>query len=134
MRGHSRRFFSSLTALVLVLMWVPAALVSPASASGVDAGFEIDGNKVVDSAANLDWNSSAVGTQPVENDDAGGDPTVYSASSKESDDPSTWTISGGAPPKDDMTNIYAYAKPNTADVFFAFDRGATSGTDSYYLE
>jgi uncharacterized repeat protein (TIGR01451 family) len=115
-------------------MWVPAALVSPAQASGVDAGFEIDGNKAVDTSPNLDWDSPAVGTQPIENDDAGGDPTVYSSSSKESNDPSTWTISGGAPPKDDMTNIYGYAKPGTADVFFAFDRGATSGTDSYYLE
>ncbi|MDQ1747422.1 MAG: hypothetical protein QOD07_1685 [Frankiaceae bacterium] len=132
MRGHSRRLFSGITALVLVLMWLPAALLSPAQASG--GTFEIDGNKVVDTAGNLDWNSPAVGNQPVENDNAGGDPTVYSASSKESNDPSTWTLAGGAPPKDDMTNIYAYAEPNSANVFFGFDRGATSGTDSYYLE
>jgi len=132
MPGLSRRFVAGFAALFLVLMWLPAALVTSAAASGVDAGFEIDGNKVVN--GNLDWSSSSVGTQPVENDDAGGDPTVYSSSSKESNDPSTWTLAGGAPPKDDMTNIYAYAKPGTADVFFGFDRGATSGTDSYYLE
>src|SRR4051794_26240061 len=134
MPGVSRRFLASVTALFLVLMWVPAAIVTPAAASGVDNGFEIDGNKAVNAVANLDWNSTTIGTQPVEDDNAGGDPTVYSASSKESDDPSTWTLSGGAPPKDDMTNIYGYAKPGTADVFFAFDRGSTSGTDSYYLE
>jgi uncharacterized repeat protein (TIGR01451 family) len=134
MDGLGRKFFAAITALFLLLLWVPAAVVSPASAVGVDAGFEIDGNKTVDAAANLDWNRPTIGTQPVENDDAGGDPTVYSSSSKESNDPSTWTVSGGAPPKDDMTNIYAFAKPGTADVFFGFDRGATSGTDSYYLE
>ncbi|MDQ1699245.1 MAG: large repetitive protein, partial [Frankiaceae bacterium] len=134
MHRFSRRFFAGLTALLLSVMWLPAAFVTQAGAAGLDAGFEIDGNKTVDNAANLDWTSAAVGTQPIENDDAGGDPTVYSSSSKESNDPSTWTIAGGAPPKDDMTNIYGYAKPNTADVFFAFDRGATSGTDSYYLE
>jgi len=134
MLGLSRRFVATVTVLFLALMWVPSAIVSPASASGVDAGFEIDGNKAVDTTGNLDWTSPEVGTQPVENDDAGGDPTVYSSSSKESNDPTTWTLAGGAPPKDDMTNIYAYAKPGTADVFFGFDRGATSGTDSYYLE
>jgi uncharacterized repeat protein (TIGR01451 family) len=133
MLGLGRRVFASVTALILVLMWVPAAFVTGAQASGLDAGFEIDGNKVVDTQGNLDWNSPTVGTQPVENDDAKGDPTVYSASSKESDT-STWTLAGGAPPKDDITNVYAYAKSNTADVFFGFDRGATSGTDSYYLE
>jgi len=134
MRGLSRRLIAGLAVLFLALMWLPAAVLTSAEASGVDAGFEIDGNKVVDTSGNLDWNSATIGTQPVENDDAGGDPTVYSSSSKESNDPSTWTLAGGAPPKDDMTNIYAYAKPGTADVFFGFDRGATSGTDSYYLE
>lgn len=133
MLGLSRRLVAGLAVLFLALMWLPAAIVTSAEASGVDAGFEIDGNKIVDTA-NLDWNSPAVGSQPVQNDDAGGDATVYSASSKESDDPSTWTLSGGAPSKDDMTNVYAYAKPGTADVFFGFDRGATTGTDSYYLE
>lgn len=132
MHRFSRRFFASVTALFLMVMWVPAAILNPAHAS--NPVFEIDGNKTVDTAGNLDWTSPDVGTQPVENDDAGGDPTVYSSSSKESNDPSTWTLSGGAPPKDDMTNIYAYAQPGTANVFFGFDRGATSGTDSYYLE
>jgi len=133
----SRRFLAGVTALFLALMWVPSAIVSPAAASGTHGGFEIDGNTGVDTTGDIDWGDSAVvGTQPLENDNAPADATVYSgnASTKEDTDPAGWTVGGSPPPKDDISSVYGWAKPGSSDVYFGFDRVGGSGTDYYYLE
>jgi hypothetical protein len=83
-------------------------------------GFEIDGNCQSDGL--LDWNSSAVGTQPKANDGLlpGADSTSFVAN----------------PGKSDVQYVYAYTHGDNTALWldFAFTRPADTGSVAYELE
>ena len=120
--------------LAVVLSVALAAVALPVLASPASAAvpsFEIDGNLLVDTSGNLDW-ANAIAYTDVINDNADGDPTVYSTSSKEGDPVSTWTLGspGTAPPKADIGNVYKYirsADSGDIELFFGLGPARRSG-------
>ncbi len=97
--------------------------------------FEIDGD-LIDAPAGgaADWDTRL--TAPTLNDQDPSDTTVFSASSKEYNAPSTWTFAGQPPQKDDIGNVYVDTDLVGGHVVLrlAWDRNGTTGTDTYYLE
>ena len=71
--------FAILIAVLMALYFVPLNAL-PASAAGVDGGFEIDGNFANDAGPGIDW--ATVLSAPTGQDD-NPENTVFSASSKE---------------------------------------------------
>jgi hypothetical protein len=127
------RALAALVAVALAALFLPFA-AGPAAAADVQ-GFEIDGDLVdapIGGAA--DWDTRL--TAPTLNDQDPSDTTVFSASSKEDDAPSTWTFAGQPPQKDDIGNVYVDTDLVGGDVVLrlAWDRNGTTGTDTYYLE
>ncbi len=96
-------------------------------------GFEIDGNLVDDPGPGIDW---ATVLSAPSGQDNNPENTVFSASSKEDDDPNTWTPSGSPPGKADFANYYTYDQVvgGHAFFFFGWERPSPSGSDGYYLE
>ena len=127
------RALAALVAVALAALFLPFA-AGPAAAADVQ-GFEIDGD-LIDAPAGgaADWNTRL--TQPSLNDNAPTDTTVFSASSKEEDDPTTWTFSGQAPSKSDIGNVYVDTDLVGGDIVLrlAWDRDGSTGTDTYFLE
>ncbi|MDA8437065.1 MAG: SpaA isopeptide-forming pilin-related protein, partial [Actinomycetales bacterium] len=142
------RWLAGTTAAAIVLLGMPALTIAPASAAipatgGLPGGFEIDGDMAVNNGGTDDW-ASVYGlpgfvqtSDPIGNADA----SVFSASSKESDLPSTWTLAPGtAPPKTDIGGIWSYKKTTTDATgthpwtYMAWDRASGSGTNYFYLE
>src|SRR4051795_12143774 len=146
-RNLTRKSMALITSLLLLLFWVPGLIAaSPASAANLPSnpgGFEIEGNLLLDDTATpptlKDWATVLSASSPV-NDNADGDTTVFTEADKEDNANSTWYQ--GTPPatpaKTDIGNVYSYTPTTTggAHVFynFAWDRGASTGTDYYYLE
>src|SRR4051794_3422593 len=94
-----RRLLSLLASLAMIFGIVPAVTLLTAAPAGATTvfGFEIDGNKTP--STGTDWTSASIQPQPVGTDGVGSnDATVYSASSKEDNDPSTWTDAPGTAP------------------------------------
>lgn len=127
------RALAALVAVALAALFLPFA-AGPAAAADVQ-GFEIDGD-LIDAPAGgaADWNTRL--TAPTLNDQDPSDSTVFSASSKEYNDPSTWTFAGQPPQKDDIGNVYVDTDLVGGDIVLrlAWDRNGTTGTDTYYLE
>src|SRR5947209_20238785 len=97
-RNLTRKSLALITSLVLVLFWVPGLIAAtPASAAGVDAGFEIDGNEIVNhtTPTSTDWNGVTASPNSADaHDNVPTDTTSFGANSKETDDPSTWGNAG----------------------------------------
>ncbi len=127
------RALAALAAVALAALFLPFA-AGPAAAADVQ-GFEIDGD-LIDAPAGgaADWDTRLTG--PSLNDQDPSDTTVFSASSKEDQDPSTWTFAGQPPQKDDIGNVYVDTDLVGGHVVLrlAWDRNGTTGTDTYYLE
>ncbi|WP_195908933.1 Ig-like domain repeat protein [Microlunatus sp. Gsoil 973] len=108
------------------------------TATLVVQGFEIDGNCQVNAAGNLDWESPAVGDQPVDRDGLG-DGTQY-ASGSEGNWPNWTGAAGGgsASGQADINDVYAFATrdsvTNNIWEMFGFSRAASSGSIGYTLE
>jgi hypothetical protein len=80
-------------------------------------GFEIDGNCQVNTAGNLDWESPAVGTQPIGRDGLD-DSTQYSNGASEANWPNWTQGSGTASGQADINDVYGFTTkdPSTGDV------------------
>src|SRR5690242_12673562 len=89
------RSIATVVALVLTAFSLPVLGAISANAS-TPGGFEIDGNTVVNTSGNQDW--ANVLSAPSGDDNAP-ENTVFSASAKEDDPPSSWTAAGAPPPK-----------------------------------
>src|SRR3954453_10868267 len=101
-RNLTRKSMALLTSLLLVLFWVPGLIAATqAHAAGVDAGFQIDGNVIVDatSPVSTDWNGVTASADFAVAHDNPNDTTSFGANSKEDNDPTTWGNSGSPPPE-----------------------------------
>jgi uncharacterized repeat protein (TIGR01451 family) len=108
------------------------------TANQVVQGFEIDGNCQVNVAGNLDWESPAVGDQPVDRDGLG-DNTQYTSGSEGNWPNWTRTTGGGsASGQADINDVYSVSTrdPATDDIWemFGFSRAGSSGSIGYTLE
>ena len=124
--------FAILVAVLMALYFVPLNAL-PASAAGVDGGFEIDGNFVDDPGPGIDWANVLTAPSGQDNNPEN---TVFSASAKEGNDPDTWSPSGSPPGKADFSNYYSYDRVVSGHAFFFFgwERVSPSGSDGYFLE
>jgi len=142
------RWLAGVTAVAIVLLGLPGLAITPASAAsptgGTPGGFEIDGNMALDNGGTADWATvqGQPGYVPLAPDAVGNaDTTVICASSKETNDPSTWSLCPGTTtPKNDIGGLWLY-KNITKDssgphswTYFAWDRGSGTGTMYFYLE
>ncbi len=128
-----RRALAVLAAGAIGVISLPV-LAIPASAADV-LGFEIDGDLIDNPAGGAaDWNTRLSG--PTLNDNFPSDTTVFSASSKEEDLPSTWSFAGQAPSKSDIGNVYVDTDLVTGKIVvrLGWDRDNGSGTDTYFIE
>jgi hypothetical protein len=100
-------------------------------------GFEIDGNCQVNTAGNLDWQSAAVGTQPVGRDGLG-DSTQYTSGGSEANWPNWFQGSGTASGQSDINDVYAFTTkdPSTGDIWemIGFSRAGSTGSIGYTVE
>ncbi|WP_022893694.1 prealbumin-like fold domain-containing protein [Agromyces subbeticus] len=115
-------------------LFAPVALAAPAYADPLcDLGdFEIDGNLTeLDCETGFDdWDTPGIGFNSTEQ---GG---TYSASSKDVDDPSTWTSAGSTPDKADFSKVYTLARVVDGHyfLFVGWDRTGDSGTGKYAID
>ncbi len=121
----------AISALLTALL-SPIALASPAAAApDCDlGGFEIDGDKPVNCPPGvLDWDNV-----DFDSTTQGG---TYSASSKDVDDPSTWSSAGSTPDKADFKAVYTYAQVGADGHYYlyvAWERTGESGTGKYAID
>ncbi|MBM7829504.1 type II secretory pathway pseudopilin PulG [Agromyces cerinus] len=121
----------AISALLTALL-SPVLLVSPATAApDCDlGGFEIDGDKPVNCPPGvLDWDNV-----DFDSTTQGG---TYSASSKDVDDPSTWSSAGSTPDKADFKAVYSYAQVGADGHYYlyvAWERTGESGTGKYAID
>jgi hypothetical protein len=115
-------------------LFAPVALAAPAFAAPVcDLGdFEIDGNLTEQDCPPGfdDWLTPGIGFNSTEQ---GG---TYSASSKDVNDPSTWTSAGSTPDKADFSKVYTLARVVDGHyyLYVAWDRTGASGTGKYAID
>ncbi|WP_345803471.1 SpaA isopeptide-forming pilin-related protein [Microbacterium sp. AZCO] len=103
-----------------------AALLAASCASPF-GGFEIDGDYAPGTCGGIDW-GSGVGTSTA---------TVGTYQVvKDNSDPSTWTSTGGTPPKVDFIRVYTYSHIVGGQyyLYVGWDREHTSGTGGYAIE
>ncbi|RXZ68266.1 prealbumin-like fold domain-containing protein [Agromyces albus] len=130
----SRRKGGALVAITALLaaLFTPLLVASPASAAVVcDVGdFEIDGNLTPEDCPPGfdDW-----GNVPFDSTTQGG---TYSASSKEDEDPATWTSAGNTPDKGTFAEVFSYARIVDGDyyTYVAWSRDNNTGTGGYAIE
>ncbi|MBT2517471.1 hypothetical protein J7E29_08510 [Streptomyces sp. ISL-90] len=110
----------------------PVALAAPAYAAVTCdvGGFEIDGNVIAEDCAPGfdDWDNVAYASTTQ-----GG---TYSASSKEDEDPATWTSAGNTPDKGTFAEVFSFARIADGDYFtyVAWTRDNNTGTGGYAIE
>ena len=132
----SRRKSGAVVAIFALLAAVfnPLVVAGPALAAPVcDLGdFEIDGNLTEQDCPPGfdDWLTPGIGFNSTEQ---GG---TYSASSKDVDDPSTWTSAGSTPDKADFSKVYTLARVVDGHyyLYVAWDRTGASGTGKYAID
>ncbi|MBT2517472.1 hypothetical protein J7E29_08515 [Streptomyces sp. ISL-90] len=113
-------------------LFAPVAFAAPAHAAVVcDVGdFEIDGNTTPEDCPPGfdDW-----GNVPYDSTTQGG---TYSASSKEDEDPATWTSAGNTPDKGTFAEVFSYARIVDGDyyTYIAWSRDSNTGTGGYAIE
>ncbi|MBM7829497.1 hypothetical protein JOE59_000202 [Agromyces cerinus] len=130
----SRRQRTALLAsgALLAGLLTPFAVAAPAyAAEDCDlGGFEIDGDKPVNCPPGvLDWDNV-----DFDSTTQGG---TYSASSKDVDDPSTWSSAGSTPDKADFKAVYSYAQVGADGHYYlyvAWERTGESGTGKYAID
>ena len=134
-RGRNRGLWlvgaTLLAAAAFGVIFVASSGAAP-TACPVPGNFEIDGDMLENTCAPPanDWNTPNIGVQET---NQGG---TYSSSSKDGNDPSTWTSSGSTPDKTDFAREYATSRVVNGHffVFVAWERTATSGTQGYGIE
>ncbi|RXZ68274.1 prealbumin-like fold domain-containing protein [Agromyces albus] len=115
-------------------LFAPVAFAAPAYADPLcDLGdFEIDGNLTEQDCGDGfdDWLTPDIGFTSTEQ---GG---TYSASSKDVDDPATWTSAGSTPDKADFSKVYTLARVVDGHyyLYVAWDRTGDSGTGKYAID
>ena len=132
----SRRKSGAVVAIfaLLAAVFTPLVVAGPALAAPVcDLGdFEIDGNLTEQDCPPGfdDWLTPGIGFNSTEQ---GG---TYSASSKDVDDPSTWTSAGSTPDKADFSKVYTLARVVDGHyyLYVAWDRTGDSGTGKYAID
>ncbi|HKS78139.1 MAG TPA: DUF11 domain-containing protein [Gaiellaceae bacterium] len=109
--------------------------VAASGASGpcpIPGNFEIDGDmtQATCTPAADDWNTSGLGVQTSSQSG------TYNTNNKDADPTSGWTSGGGTPDKADFQRAYSFARVVNGHyfVFLAWERTATSGTQSYNIE
>ena len=120
--------------MLLTAVWLPFGLGLTAASATTVGGFEIDGNYAP--STDTDWTSAGV-PAPTADGLGASDSTVFQTSSKESNNPSTWSIGNGAPStNNDIENVYVDTGNDgtTSYVWFGWDRINPQGTDFYYIE
>src|SRR3954451_2559831 len=131
--------------LVLLAAALCAAALFAVSASAASADSTVppsvfeggDGNTLVDTLGNTDWETPAPNLTQTDDSDVGPDPSAFVTGSKEQD-PGNWDLGvASAPQKDDILHA-AYANETVSgDLFFygAFERldGAGNANVSFEL-
>ncbi len=99
--------------------------------------FELDGNAVRDTSSGVDWDDLYLGNTNGIYSGVISDPspqTIFATGrSKDTNDVSVWKhTDGSVPDKDDITNTYAYARPNDGEltIYFGADRYSNDGDAS----
>ena len=128
-----RRTPAALAAIVLAGVFSTVLLAGPANAAeNCDfGGFELDGDIPANcNPVHDDWDT--VDAAFVDSD--GG---TYSASSKDVDDPSTWTAAGNTPDKADIDTVASFTRVGADGhtyLYLAWTRLNNTGTGKYAVE
>jgi len=114
------------------LIWAATASQAANPPCPAPGNFEIDGDMLQGTCATPhdDWNTSGLN---VQTSTQGG---TYNTNNKDADPTSGWTSGGGTPDKADFQRAYSFARVVGGHyfVFLAWERTATSGTQSYNIE